>query len=72
MSTKIKHILKFNRGDSYNVDVFIKENDDMVFQNLITPKDAKPEVMEQFLYDAEIAALAWIFADSEDKRYAAY
>lgn len=60
---KLRHILKFKRGELFSVDVLIKMNDDFVFHNMSAPTNTPVAIVEQFLYDAEVAAIAYIIED---------
>ena len=68
--SNIKYILKFKRGESFVVDVLVTKKEDFIFENMITPPNTTLEIREQFLYDAEIAAINYMF-EKEAKDYAA-
>lgn len=64
---KVRHILKFKRGDTYSVDVVIKMNDDFVFHNLVVPNSTPQPILEQFVHDAEVAAIGYIINEEIEK-----
>lgn len=67
---KLDRILKFKRGETFSVDVLIKVNGDFVFNNIVTPPATPQNVLEQFIYDAEIAAIDHLINEEIEKNAA--
>lgn len=62
----IKKVLKFTRGTDFSVDVIIRDTKDMVFVNMVHPKDATDSIKETFLYDAEVAVMTYIQKEEKE------
>ena len=58
-------VFKFTRGENYSVDVAVSERDSFSFHNVVSPEGASVDVMEKFLYDAEVAAMKAVFEEEE-------